>query len=68
MANNSNSIWHYNRYHVLVRANCFFFADGLKEKFVVAVSDERDYLVAYDQINMLDEEFSSEEKQKIVQF
>ncbi len=38
------------------------------EKFVVAISDERIYLVASDQINMLDEELSFEEKQKIVQF
>lgn len=38
------------------------------EKFVVAISDERNYLVASDQINMLDEELSFEEKQKIVQF
>ena len=44
------------------------FYSIVTEKLVVAVSDERNYLVAYNQINMLDEELSSEEKQKIVQF
>ena len=37
-------------------------------KFVVAISNENNYVIASDQIYLLDEELSTEEKQKIVQF